>query len=83
MHKNKINAFTKDLQRFIEEQKPIKDKNQELRKKIISLGAYVKKEKLNFKEIKKIREEQKEKKKEKKMKMEQTGLKERRRRGKY
>lgn len=82
MPKNKINSYMEDLKRFIDDQKPIKDRNLELRKKIVSLGAYVKKENLNFKEIKKIKEEQKEKKKEKKFKMEQAGVKEKRRRRK-
>ncbi|EOB15498.1 hypothetical protein NBO_3g0049 [Nosema bombycis CQ1] len=56
---NKINLFTKDLEKFIDEQKTQKERNSDLRSKIIKLGAHVKKKQMDFKEIKNIKEEKK------------------------
>lgn len=78
MHKpknQKLQVFTKEIEKFIEEQKSPKERNQDLRKKIVLLGASTKKQRLNFKDIKAIKESNKKQAMQKKSYLLQSGVK--------
>ncbi|WUR04191.1 uncharacterized protein VNE69_07257 [Vairimorpha necatrix] len=74
MSRKELEGCMKDIQKYIEDTRTPKERNNLLKRKIVHLGATVKKTTLNFKHIKMLKEHKKIKKENNQEKLRAAGV---------